>query len=210
MTNFIDFNTIEPKLGLLTERHEEILKEYQNNKKLLEYKDFTEEQDHSIKYEHRGYPVTYQSYFKAKKRDFDKNGWHVSPLIVQGQKYSRNSEFLPTLTKTLLEINLLSVCAINVLDPEISLNWHRDKDYIPGVKLLRILWGLDVPEQDELKSIIQIKSNNEVVETRKFKNAEFYIFHPLNEHRVENFMTESRSILCIDYIADSERAFSIL
>ena len=210
MTNFIDFNIIEPKLQLLIDRHKEILQEYQNNQNLLEYKDFTKEQDYSIKYEHRGYPVTYQSYFKAKHREFDKNGWHVSPLIIQGQNYSRNSEFLPILTKTLLEINLLSVCAINVLDSGIGLNWHTDKDYIPGVKLLRILWGLDVPEQDNIKSIIQIKNSDGLVETKEFKNGEFYIFHPLSEHRVENFTSQSRSILCIDYIADPERAFSIL
>lgn len=210
MSHFIDFNTIEPKLQLLIDRHREILREYQDNKNALEYKDFTEEQDYSIKYEHRGYPVTYQSYFQAKDREYNKKGWHVSPVIVKGENYWRNTEFLPILTKTLLEINLLSVCAINVLDSGISLNWHRDQDYIPGVKLLRILWGLDVPEQEQLKSIIQLRGEDGIVETREFKNAEFYIFHPLTEHRVENFMTESRSILCIDYITNPEMAFSIL
>lgn len=205
MSNFIDFKEIEPKLELLIKNHEDILLEYSNFKQSLEYKDFTEEQDYSISHEHRGYPVTYQSYMSAKQRSFDKNGWHVAPLIIKGNSYNRNTNFLPVLTKTLLEINLLSVCAINVLDSGISLNWHTDRDYIPGTKLMRILWGLDVPVEDNKSSLIQIKDpDTGEIETKIFKNSEFYIFHPEREHRVENNLNQSRSILCIDYIPNSD------
>ena len=51
MENFIDFNLIEPKLQLLIDRHSSILSEYQKNKNIIECKDFTKEQDYSIKYE---------------------------------------------------------------------------------------------------------------------------------------------------------------
>jgi hypothetical protein len=116
---------------------------------------------------------------------------------------------LPILSKTLLEIGLLSVCAINVLDSDISLNWHIDDDYIPGVKLMRVLWGLDISEEPNKQSIIQIRDKMGETETKVFKNNEFYIFHPTLEHRVENNLSTSRSILCIDYITDPDLSLSI-
>ena len=93
-----------------------------------------------------------------------------------------------------------SVCALNVLDAGQNLDWHLDTDYIPGVQLLRILWGLDIDPDDDNDSIIQIRNESGQVETKKMQNKEFYIFHPMSEHRVENNMKSSRTLLCLDYV----------
>ena len=109
-----------------------------------------------------------------------------------------------------MDIDLLSVCALNLLDPGISLDWHYDTDYIKGVQLLRILWGLDIVEEENNSCFMQFKdSETKEVLTFNFRNKEFIIFHPMQEHRVENNLSTSRTILCIDYITDPNKAYSI-
>ena len=200
MSNFLSYQSITNKLALLNTYHNSILKEYRDNIDNLEFRDFTQEQKEYIEEHSQGYPIGYDTYYRAKLRDSSKKGWHIAPLFAENNLYHINTSKLPILTQVLSSIGLTTVCAINVLDPEQSLNWHIDKDYIPGVQLLRIMWGLDIDENDNKSSIIQIKGNDGNIETREFKNKEFYIFHPMSEHRVENNMTTPRSVLCIDYI----------
>lgn len=203
MSNFLSYQSISNKLALLNTYHASILDEYRNNIGELEFRDFTKEQKEYIEEYSQGYPIGYESYYRAKLRDSSKKGWHIAPLFAENNLYHINTSKLPILTQVLSSIGMTTVCAINVLDPGQSLDWHIDKDYIPGVQLLRIMWGLDIAEEDK-KSFIQIKNNDGSIETREFKNKEFYIFHPLSEHRVENNMTTSRSVVCIDYIAESK------
>lgn len=203
MSNFLPYQSITNKLALLNTYHQSILEEYKNSIGELEFRDFTQEQKEYIEEYSQGYPIGYESYYRAKLRDSSKKGWHIAPLFAENNLYHINTSKLPILTQVLSSIGMTTVCAINVLDPNQSLNWHIDKDYIPGVQLFRIMWGLDIAEEEN-KSIIQIKNSDGSVETREFKNKEFYIFHPLSEHRVENNMTTSRSVVCIDYIDGSK------
>jgi len=200
MSKFLPYQSVSNKLALLNTYHKSILEEYKTNIGELEFRDFTQEQKEYIEVYSQGYPIGYQSYYMAKMRDSSKQGWHIAPLFAENNLYHINTSKLPILTQVLSAIGMTTVCAINVLDPGQSLDWHIDKDYIPGVQLLRIMWGLDIAEEDKT-SIIQIKNTDGSIETKEFKNKEFYIFHPLSEHRVENNMTTSRSVVCIDYIA---------
>jgi len=210
MFNLINYREITPKLKILCDRHEILLKEYLDNKDKLKFKDFTENQKHSISNFHVGYTISLDTYKECGERSLDKKGWHVAALFAQGQSFDENIGLLPILKETLLEINLLSVCALNVLDPNISLDWHFDTDYIKGVQLLRILWGLDIQQEDKNKCIMQFRDKeSEEIFTFDFKNKEFIIFHPMQEHRVENNLSTSRTILCIDYITDQSKANSI-
>ncbi len=210
MFNLIDYKQINSKLKLLSDRHEILLNEYLDNRHKLNFKDFTDHQKNSISNFHVGYSINLDTYRDCGERSLDKKGWHVAALFAQGESFDENIGLLPILKETLLEINLLSVCALNVLDPGISLDWHFDTDYIKGVQLLRILWGLDIQQEEQNKCIIQFrdKESDEVV-TFDFKNKEFIIFHPMQEHRVENNLSTSRTILCIDYISDQSKANSI-
>jgi hypothetical protein len=207
MINFIDYKEISLKLELLSDRHEILLKEYLDNKDKLIFKDFTEQHKNSISNTNQAYSINLDTYRDCGEKSLGKNGWHVSALFVQGESFDENIGSLPIMKETLLEINLLSVCALNVLDPGISLDWHFDKDYIKDVQLLRILWGLDITQENTNKCIMQFrdKKTREVV-TFDFKNKEFIIFHPMQEHRVENNLSTSRTILCIDYITDQSKA----
>ena len=199
MSNFIPTQDISTKLSLLNTYHDTILKEYRDNISELEFRDFTNEQNYYISKFKQGYPIGYDTYYKARLKS-DKLGWHIAPLFAEQKLYTLNTKRLPTLTSVLDQIGFTDVCAINVLDPGQSLNWHIDKDYIPGVQLLRIIWGMDVSEG----SCIQILNDDYSVETKIMKNKEFYIFHPQSRHRVENLGDNPRAVVCIDYIVDAK------
>jgi len=210
MNCLLDYNQIEPKLKLLVDNHDLILDEYRKNLDKLLFKDFTLHQKENISKTHQGYPINLNSYSSAPKRTKNRKGWHVAALFAQGKGLKSNLISLPILTKVLLEINLLTVCAINILDPGCSLDWHFDTDYIKGVQLLRILWGLDINQESDRECFIQFKdATNGEIQTEPFINKRFYVFHPMQEHRVENNLSTSRSIICIDYICDQSKSYSI-
>lgn len=206
MNCLIDYNQIEPKLKLLVNNHDLILEEYRKNLDKLLFKDFTLHQKQNILKTHQGYPIDLNSYSTAPKRNKSRKGWHVAALFAQGKGFKLNLISLPVLTKVLLEIDLLSVCAINVLDSGCSLDWHYDTDYIKDFQLLRILWGLDINQESGKECFIQFKDSvTGEIQTEPFINKKFYIFHPMQEHRVENNLSTSRSIICIDYICDQSK-----
>ncbi|NDB28755.1 hypothetical protein EB169_08055 [archaeon] len=204
MSKFLSYLEVYPNLDILNQNYDLIYQEYKNNLNELEFRDFTAQQERFIDNRGEGYPIGYSSYFSAEKRDQTKYGWHLAPLFAERTEVDFNTRVLPTLTKVLLQVGLTDACAINALDPGQSLDWHVDKDYIPGVQLLRIIWGLDIDPNDSKDSFIQIVDESGNIETQKFENKKFYIFHPMSKHRVENNMSSCRSVLCIDYITDTE------
>jgi hypothetical protein len=198
MGSFVNFKNINPKLNLLCESFHCIHEEYLKNKEKLEFKDFSKKQEYSIGTNKKGHPITPHEYLHQEQKKETSIGWHISALYGNNIEYHRNTQYLPILSQTLKEINYLYVCAINLLDPSYALDWHNDSDYFPNMSTMRILWGLDVPEEDNRYSLIHIKDSNGVIETKKFKNNEFYIFLPQFTHKVENTLSQSRSLLCID------------
>lgn len=210
MSNFLSYQDLCPKLDLLNQHHDKILEEYKLNLHRLEFRDFTKQQKENISNKNEGYRIGYSSYFTANKRDHTKLGWHLAPLFAERMPVIFNTSILPVLTQTLLEVGITDACAINALDPGQSLDWHVDRDYIPGVQLLRIIWGLDIDPNDPEDAIIQIMDDTGKIETKSFTNKSFYIFHPMSKHRVENKMKSCRSVLCIDYITDKDYSVGFL
>jgi hypothetical protein len=205
-----DISKINTKLNLLVERYDLILQEYREVKDKLIFKDFTKEQNDYIAKNQRGYPVNPNNLKKAKNREVGKMGWHVSPLFVEGNKLIENTNYLPILSKTLLEIGILSACALVALDSGVSWNWHIDEEYIKGVESFRIIWGLEVIEEENNFCFMQFKdSETNEVSTLNFKNKEFIIFDTRQEHRIENNLSTSRICLILDYISDSSKVNSI-
>lgn len=202
MSFFVDYNFFNPKVKLLSDRYDLIREEYLSNRDKLEFKDFTKQQDKNILEHGKGFPIGVESYFIAPKKSA-KKGWHIAGLLYENYLYNRNSDFLPVLTETLKEIQTLTVCAINILDSGMSLDWHNDDDYVPGVPTLRLLWGLDVPTEENGESIIQMKDQfSEEVETKKFENNQFYCFWPSTTHRIENTLSAPRAVVAIDLVTN--------
>lgn len=203
-SSFIDYKIVYPKLEVLSLNFSKIREEYLLNKEKLEFKDFTLEQEEYISKNKKGYPITLMSYLTAKPKT-EKLGWHLAAVYGGEIFHPFNCQHLPILRQTINEIENVSVCGINILDPGVSLNWHNDDDYSTGFPTLRTLWGLDVPVEEGKFSIFQIK-NNETgeIETREFKNNGIYSFWPKTIHRVENNMSQSRTVLAVDVYVDKE------
>jgi aspartyl/asparaginyl beta-hydroxylase (cupin superfamily) len=199
MTEFLNYRDIYPNLSLLSERHSEILTEYQNNIHNLEFRNFTKQQQDSISNRGKGYQMTQANYLSANLTNINVGGWHVGGIISYYMEYDRNTKYLPIMLQTLKDVGNVIVCGINVLDSNVSLEWHDDLDYDPNQNALRIIWGLDVPEHPNLSSFIQVKNHEDgSIETKVFKNKEFYVFKPSRKHRVQNDLNSARSVLCID------------
>lgn len=210
MSKFLSYESIHPKLSLLNDNYDKILDEYKSNLNKLEFRDFTKQQKENISNKNEGYRIGYSSYLSANKRDPSKFGWHLAPLFAERTPIIFNTSILPVLTQTLLEVGITDACAINALDPGQSLDWHVDRDYIPGVQLLRIIWGLDIDQNDPEDAIIQIMDDSGKIETKSFNNKSFYIFHPMSKHRVENNMKSCRVVLCMDYITNKNYSTNFL
>jgi hypothetical protein len=199
-SSFVNYNFFNPKLKLLSDRFDSIKEEYLLNKDKLEFKDFTILQDQNIKEQGKGYPIGAESYLTAPLKG-EQNGWHMAGILYENYIYNRNGSYMPVLIETLKEIVTLNVCGINVLDSGMSLGWHNDDDYHIGVPTLRTLLGLEVPIEEGRESIIQMRDNlSGEVETKVFKENEFYCFFPSTEHRIENNLSSPRSIIAIDLL----------
>jgi hypothetical protein len=204
--SFVNYKDICPELSIFCERYDAIREEYFNNINFLEFKDFTKEQDEYISENKKGYPILLDSYNKAKNKTEEK-GWHVSGVYYNRFFWPRNSKFLPILSETISKVPGIVVCGINILDPGISLEWHNDLGYLPegyssNMKILRTLFCIDCPEEDGKSSIIQMKGENDVIETKIFVNNEIYAFWPLTTHRVENNLTKPRTVFAIDILVE--------
>jgi hypothetical protein len=202
--SFVNYTDICPELSIFCERYDVIREEYLNNMQCLEFKDFTNEQEKYILENKKGYPILFDTYFKAKDKT-QKNGWHVGAVYHNGFFYPRNAEILPVLTETISKVPNIIMCGINILDPGISLDWHNDFGYVPegyssNVKILRTLFCVDSPEEDGKTSTIQMKNDNNIIETKIFINNQIYAFWPLTTHRVENKLSQPRTVFAIDVV----------
>jgi hypothetical protein len=97
MFDLINYKQIDPKLKLLSDRHEILLKEYLNNKDKLKFKDFTDYQKNTISNFHEGYSINLETYRDCGERSLDKMGWHVSALFAQGKSFDENIGLLPNI-----------------------------------------------------------------------------------------------------------------
>lgn len=191
---FLDDNSL--LLSSLQKNYDQILDEYKKSESNLEFKDFTNEQNLYIEKCKKGYPITSTSYFGAKNRKIDENGWHVAAISINGQHYPRNAHFLPTLIDTIDKIGCICVCGINILDPKTELDWHRDAEYSGSHTSFRCLWVLDGPEKDCSIHLKNDKSGK--IESRNFEKNQIYSFFHSTTHKVENLSDKSRVAIALD------------
>lgn len=197
---FLDYKSIVPELDRLSDRFEEIHKEFLQNKEKIEVRDFTDQQKDYIGKNKRGFPIEFNSYLNAEQTNSNK-GWHMGAVTYQGIAHPFNAMTLPILTETLISIPSILVAGLNVLCPGAQLNWHNDRDYGGGAaNAYRILWGLDVPVEEGRESIFQMMDKEGNIETQVFENNKFYAFDSNTTHRVENKMTQARIVLAMDVI----------
>ena len=178
MLTFIDYKTFYPKLQLLIDNYDIIRKEYDDNKDKLLWK---------LMHWDAGYST------EGSPKDI---GWRTAPLFFN-KNFFDNSEYLPTLINIIKEIKTTHRGGLLSLNPHCELPWHKDYDEPnkDGNLVIRLLWGLDVPVEEDKVSFIEVEN-----EKRIFKNNELYIFSSLSNHRVVNEMSKERIVFGFDII----------
>jgi len=144
-------------------------------------------------------------------------GWSVAPILgtVFTEKrsitYHENSKILTNITKIAETTRITARVGLLSLDPGVELKWHRDDDN-PTYKnheLLRILWGLDIPEQEGREAFIEVENKNGI-ERMKMQNNVIHIFASHNRHRVVNNLTEKRVVVSFDIISSHKHLNEII
>lgn len=205
---------INPNLTLLNDHFEEIHEEFVNAKNQLISIDWGGD----LGYYPRSinHPELSQTNNNNPYRD-----WRVMPLygkskdiMVQNQgasyldavatledgliKHKYNVNKLPKLTEVLIKSGITKRVGISHLVPGKEIPWHIDPDpEYHSVKIIRGLFGIDVPAEEGKEAFLEIKGKDGV-EKIKFENNKFILFHGRALHRVQNNLSGIRYCICFD------------
>jgi hypothetical protein len=213
MNKFLDLETVNPKLKILQSNFEKIQSEFLANKDkifaidwgaelgyyVLEYKENSSSNDKSLGSVYKGWKVA-PLYGSINDMDGINNSLNKYKDLVEIDnsivKVKHNTRMLPTLTKTLLECDVVKRVGITILEPGKKIEWHIDPDpEKPGLAIIRGLWGLDVPEEEGRESFLALKEKNQ---KQVFKNNEFVLFWGRSRHKAVNNLTQPRYMVCFD------------
>lgn len=205
-----DYRLIDPRLEELVINYDRIFSEYQQNKHLLSWT-----------------PMHWDMGYSGSNGVAPDIGWSVATLLsdmftsqdrmawaskglsseVDGNlTMFDNAKCVPTITKVLRDTGLTRRAGLLSVAAGKELPWHQDFDPVPfGKHIVRVLWGLDVPVEENKISFIQVGTDKQ-----KFVNKEFYVFWSLAHHRVMNEMTQDRIMLGFDVLMDESKLNSLV
>ena len=135
--SFLEPEQLTKRLLVLPKFQDVIREEFDNAQ--LEYKDFSDYQDKYIKKNGQGYPILAKEYTEASTTN--DRGWHLAPLIYNGQRCTPNSVQMPKTCKILEFIGHTHYCGFTRLDPEYGLDWHWDDDPDEQTIQHRVFWN---------------------------------------------------------------------
>ena len=215
MKKFFTPEEINPKLKLLTERFDQIQKEFLENQKNLIWTNWNGDND----------------YAQIKNSPYE--GWKVAALLLQYENnsiidelktnYNQNVEFDPTistfvfdnckyfpvLTSTLLEIGIKKRVGLSVVFPGKEIKWHIDPDpETLNHSIIRGLWGIDVRPDLHGECALYL-GDEQNPEKYNFKNNEFMFFWGRTKHRVLNTLQTPRYVLCFDQLLPKDYLLSL-
>ena len=198
---FLNILDIHPEFSILFDKHQEIRDEIFSNWSKIQVKDFTVQQEESIRVKKEGFPVTTPSLFDAPDSDLKSRGWHLAVISQHNLINPYNQKILPKLSSLVLSFgHKITASAINFLSPNASLDWHRDDGY-SDFDEIRNMWVIDAPEEEGRSSIFEMRGDNGYpFESKIVKNNELYSFKHSTWHRVENNLSKFRTVLIFDVI----------
>ena len=188
--SFLKPEQLTKKLLVLPKYQDLIREEFDNAQ--LEYKDFSHYQDKYIKKTGQGYPILEKEYYEAKQSE--SNGWHLAPLIYNGQRYTPNAKQMPRTCKILEFIGHTHYCGFTRLDPEYGLDWHYDDDPDDHVIQHRVFWNV----KTDGGAYLDVMETEKRAMRRYFKENDFMIFRSKKKHRVWNDGSVPRYSLVLD------------
>ena len=188
--SFLKPEQLTKRLLVLPKFQDVIREEFDNAQ--LEYKDFSDYQDKYIKKNGQGYPILAKEYAEASTTN--DRGWHLAPLIYNGQRYTPNSVQMPKTCKILEFIGHTHYCGFTRLDPEYGLDWHWDDDPDEQTVQHRVFWNV----KTDGGAYLDVMETEKRALRRYFKENDFMIFRSKKKHRVWNDGSVPRYSLVLD------------
>ena len=180
-------DTNNSKLIGLEKVYPTLKKEWDAYSNEIEWRDFTDYQERTIKHSNQGHEID-GSAFNTAPLTTPQSKWSIAPLFYEGMPYTRNTNLLPRLRKTMLWLGETKYVGMVKLAPDSGLGWHYDPDPNPMVQRIRCQLPFDCSI-----STLSVQS-----ESRPYAEGKLMIFTSSARHKVSNIGENDRISLVFD------------
>ena len=180
-------DTNNNKLIGLEKVYPTLKKEWDAYSNEIEWRDFTDYQERTIKHSNQGHEID-GSAFSTAPLSTPQSKWSIAPLFYNDMAYTRNTNLLPRLRKTMYWLGETKYVGMVKLAPDSGLGWHFDPDPNPQTERLRCQLPFDC-------SISTLSVQNE---NRPYAEGKLMIFTSSARHKVQNMGDSDRISLIFD------------
>ena len=180
-------DTNNSKLIGLEKVYPTLKEEWDTHSNEIEWRDFTDYQERTIKYSQQGHEID-ASCFNTAPLSSSSSKWSIAPLFYNDQQYTRNTNLLPKLRKTMLWLGETKYVGMVKLAPDSRLGEHYDPD--PNEFTQRFRCQLPFG-----KSICTLSVQSEF---RPLTEGKLLIFQSSAPHKVQNIGDSDRISLIFD------------
>ena len=180
-------DTNNKKLIGLEKVYPTLKKEWDAYSNEIEWRDFTDYQERTIKHSNQGHEID-GSAFNTAPLSTAQSKWSIAPLFYNDMAYTRNTNLLPRLRKTMYWLGETKYVGMVKLAPDSGLGWHFDPDPNPQTERLRCQLPFDCSI-----STLSVRSEN-----RPYAEGKLMIFTSSARHKVQNMGDSDRISLIFD------------
>ena len=175
------------KLRGLEKIYPTLKKEWEEYSSQIEWRDFTDYQERTISHSNQGHEIDGNA-FNTAPIATSSSKWSIAPLFYNDQQYTRNTNLLPKLRKTMLWLGETKYVGMVKLAPDSRLGWHYDPDPNPNTQRIRC----QLPFNETI-STLSVQS-----EFRPYAEGKLMIFTSSAPHCVQNMGQNDRISLVFD------------
>ena len=161
--------------------------EWDAHSSMIEWRDFTDYQQLTISHSNQGHEIDGNS-FATAPLSTDNSKWSIAPLFHNDIPYTRNTNLLPKIRKTMIWLGETRYVGMVKLAPDSGLGWHYDPDPNPNTQRIRCQLPFDC-------SISTLSVQNE---NRPYAEGKLMIFLSSARHKVQNIGENDRISLVFD------------
>ena len=175
------------KLNGLEKVYPTLKEEWDTHSNEIEWRDFTDYQERTIKYSSQGHEID-GSAFNTAPIATSSSKWSIAPLFYNDQQYTRNTNLLPKLRKTMLWLGETKYVGMVKLAPDARLGEHYDPDPDKFTRRFRC----------QLPFVSSICTLSVQSEYRPLTEGKLLIFQSSARHKVQNMGDSDRISLIFD------------
>ena len=153
----------------------------------IEWRDFTDYQQRTIAQSDQGHEIDGNS-FNTAPLSTSQSKWSIAPLFHNDIPYTRNTNLLPKIRKTMLWLGETKYVGMVKLAYDSGLGWHYDPDPNPNTQRIRC----QLPFNETI-STLSVRS-----EFRPYAEGKLMIFTSSAHHCVQNMGSNDRISLIFD------------